>query len=65
MAFLRDLFGMGESQKAHQQVYGGGDDYDDDRGDRQQSEHQSSWTHEMVAGAAGFAGKMHILFNSI
>ena len=46
MSFFNDLFGHHEAQNAHKQVY----DYGDQR------EHQSSFTHEAIAGAAGFAG---------
>jgi hypothetical protein len=62
MAFLRDLFNMGESRNAHERVYGGGGgNYDNYQGDQQEHRHKSSWTHEIVAGAAGFAGKIYFL----
>ncbi|ORX90103.1 hypothetical protein K493DRAFT_318184 [Basidiobolus meristosporus CBS 931.73] len=37
---LGSLFGLGDSQEAHRQVYN--------------NEHQGSLTHEVIAGAAGF-----------
>jgi len=46
MSFLQNLFGHDESRQAHEQVYGGGGGNQDNQG---------SWTHELVAGAAGFA----------
>ena len=49
MAFLGNLFGADESKKAHEHVFGGANG--------EEPRHQSSWTHEIVAGAAGFAGK--------
>jgi len=53
MSFFSNLFDHGQSRKAHEQIYGGGDgDYG-----QQDSRHKSSWTEETVAGAAGFAGK--------
>ncbi len=42
---------MGDSQQAHQDVFG------------DQPSHHSSWTHEVVAGAAGFEGNIHIIFD--
>ncbi|KAK9760961.1 hypothetical protein K7432_014511 [Basidiobolus ranarum] len=39
---FENLLGLGESSQAHQQVYGGG------------GNHESSLTHEIIAGAAGF-----------
>jgi hypothetical protein len=53
MAFLQNLFGFGESKKAHEQFYGN-EGY---RNDQQQPHHKASFTHELVSGAAGFAGK--------
>jgi hypothetical protein len=53
MSFFQSLFGQQEAQNAHRQVYGdGGNDYQGGN----QGEHQSSFTHEAIAGAAGFAG---------
>jgi hypothetical protein len=53
MSFFSNLFDHGQSQKAHEQMYGGGGGgYG-----RQDSPHKSSWTEETVAAAAGFAGK--------
>jgi hypothetical protein len=58
MAFLQNLFGLGESKKAHEQFYG-------NDGYQQQHHHKSSFTHELVSGAAGFAGKIFIISISI
>ena len=52
MAFFRDLFSMDESKQAHAQIFGG------ENGE--EPHHQSTWTHEAVAGAAAFAGKIPI-----
>ncbi|UJR19512.1 hypothetical protein I4U23_022642 [Adineta vaga] len=43
MSFFNNLFRHHESQNVHAQVYAN------------QGEHQSSFTHEIIAGAAGFA----------
>jgi hypothetical protein len=53
MAFFRDLFNMNDSKQAHEDVYG------------QNARHHSSWTHELVSGAAGFAGKIHIYLHLV
>jgi hypothetical protein len=58
MEFLHNLFGSSESKKAHEQLYG----YD---GYQQQPHHKASFTHELVSGAAGFAGKIFIISISI
>jgi hypothetical protein len=67
MAFLRDIFNMNESKNAHERMYGGGDNFNDNyegyQDDQPERRHQSSWTHEMVAGAAGFAGKTNFRFD--
>ena len=52
MAFLRDLFSVDESKQAHAQIFGG------ENGEA--PHHHSTWTHEAVAGAAAFAGKIPI-----
>ncbi len=49
MSFLRDLFSHEDSKQAHEAIYGSN------------PQHQSSWTHELIGGAAGFAGKNLIL----
>lgn len=54
MAFLRDIFNMGESKNAYENMYGGGN-YE---GYQREQHHHSSWTHELVAGGAGFAGEI-------
>ena len=59
MAFLGHLFGMDESKQAYDHVYGGQSDYGGDYqqygNEQQERHHRSSWTHELIAGAAGFA----------
>jgi hypothetical protein len=50
MAFLHNMFSMSDSQQAHNDIFG------------EQSSHHSTWTHEVVSGAAGFAGKIPIIF---
>jgi hypothetical protein len=60
MAFLRDIFNFGESKNAHEHVYGGGN-YGEYQNNQQQHHHKSSWTHEIVSGAAGFAGTISFL----
>jgi hypothetical protein len=52
MSFFRELFSHEDSKQAHEDVYG------------EQHTHKSSWTHEIVSGAAGFAGKIYIHFTS-
>ncbi len=42
--FFLNLFSHDESKQAHEAVYGGN------------AQHHSSWTHELIGGAAGFAG---------
>jgi hypothetical protein len=48
--FFKNLFSHDESKQAHEAIYG------------DQPQHKSSWTHEMIGGAAGFAGKIYIIF---
>jgi hypothetical protein len=55
MDFLRGIFNMGDSQNAYDQVYGGGA--------YQGQPHKSSLSHELIGGAAGFAGKNYFLFD--
>jgi hypothetical protein len=50
MDFLGNMFNMDGSQNAYDHVYGG-------------AHHKSSFTHELIAGAAGFAGKNYFLFD--
>jgi hypothetical protein len=50
MSFFTDLFNHKDSQQAHEAIYG------------QETRHHSSWTHELIAGGAGFAGKIHSIF---
>jgi hypothetical protein len=50
MSFFQNLFNMNESQQAHETVFGS------------ESRHHSTWTHEVVSGAAGFAGKILMIF---
>ena len=52
MAVFSNLFDMNQSRNAHQQIFGNsaGDE------DGQAPLHHSSWTHELLAGAAAFAG---------
>ncbi|KAJ3152688.1 hypothetical protein HDU86_005563 [Geranomyces michiganensis] len=45
MGFFSNLFGSNDAQNAHAQVYGCG---------AIQEHHKSSFTHEVIAGAAGF-----------
>ena len=45
MDFLKNLFGHREAEAANNQVYGN---------ENPTAEHKSSWTHEIIAGAAGF-----------
>jgi hypothetical protein len=62
MNFLRDIFNMGQSKDAHERVYGGGGyggNYDVYQGYQPEHHHKSSWTHELIAGAAGFAGEIY------
>ncbi|CAF3324238.1 unnamed protein product [Rotaria socialis] len=56
MQFLQDLFSHSDSQRAHEQIYGGG--YREPR-----QNHKSSFTHELIAGGAGFAGEFLFLSN--
>ncbi|CAF1269229.1 unnamed protein product [Adineta steineri] len=51
MDFFKNLFNHDQAKNAHNQVYGGNQDnsYDD------QQQNQGSFTHEAIAGAAGFA----------
>ncbi len=46
MSFFSNLFNINDSKKAHEDIYG-----DEPR-------HHSTWTHELISGAAGFAGKI-------
>ncbi|CAF1166843.1 unnamed protein product [Adineta ricciae] len=48
MSFFENLFGHHEAQNAHRQMY---EDYSNDYDQR---EHKGSFTHEMIAAAAGF-----------
>jgi hypothetical protein len=50
MSFFNNLFNHDASKQAHEAIYG------------QEAQHQSSWTHELVSGGAGFAGKIDIIF---
>jgi hypothetical protein len=50
MAFFHDLFNIDDSKRAHEDIYG------------PEPSHHSTWIHELIAGAAGFAGKIHIFF---
>ena len=50
MQSFTDLFNHRDSKQAHEDIYG------------EEPRHQSSWTHELIAGAAGFAGNDYILF---
>ena len=52
MARFGDLFDMNQSRNAHQQIFGSSAE----SGEGQVYVHHSSWTHELVSGAAGFAG---------
>jgi hypothetical protein len=52
MSFFRDLFSHDDSKQAHEDIYG------------DQPRHKSSWTHELIGGAAGFAGKIYFIFTS-
>jgi hypothetical protein len=67
MAFLLKLFGMDDSKKAYDHVYDGqsyyGGDYQNYGNNQPQPHHKSSFTHEIIAGAAGFAGQIHLLFD--
>lgn len=45
MSFLEKIFGHHEAKNANEQVYGN---------EQPTREHKSSWTHEIIAGAAGF-----------
>jgi len=57
---LHNLFGHSESNKAYDQVYGSRNDYSGNyppsANNQPQPHHKSSWTHELIGGAAGFAG---------
>ncbi len=53
---------MGQSREAHERVYGGGGsdgNYNGYQGNLPEEHHKSSWTHELVGGAAGFAGETY------
>lgn len=41
---------LGDSQDAHEQVYGGGNNDDEDYGNK------AKFSHELIAGAASFEG---------
>lgn len=60
MAFLLNLFGMNDSKNAYDHVYEGqggyGPDYQYYGNNQQAPQHKSSLTHEVISGAAGFAG---------
>lgn len=66
MAFLHNLFGMHESKNAYDQVYQGQGGYGSDNQnygyEHRAHHHKSSFTHEIIAGAAGFAGEVSILY---
>lgn len=53
MSFFHNLFNIHDSKQAHEDVYGS------------ESGHNSSLTHEVVAGAAAFEGRIHFNFHSI
>jgi hypothetical protein len=62
MDFLSNIFNIGQSREAHERVYGGsgpGGNYDGYQGNLPEQHHKSSWTHELVGGAAGFAGEIY------
>jgi len=62
MEFLHNIFNMGQSKEAHERLYDGGSfggNYDDYQGNLPEHHHKSSWTHELIAGAAGFAGEIY------
>ncbi len=50
MSFFHNLFNMDDSQQAHEAIFGG------------EPRHHSEWTHELIAGGAGFAGEIFVLF---
>ncbi len=60
---------MGQSQNAYDHVYEGQGTYDPnyqyDPNGQQQPHHKSSLTHEIIGGAAGFAGEIHFLSTSV
>lgn len=66
MPFLHHLFGMHESKNAYDQVYEGRGGYGPDNQyygyEQPAHHHKSSLTHEIIAGAAGFAGEVSIRF---
>ena len=66
MAFLHHLFGMNESRNAYNHVYEGRGGYGPDNQsygyEQPAHHHKSSLTHEIIAGAAGFAGEVSIPF---
>ncbi len=49
MQSFTDLFNHSASRQAHEDIYG------------QEPRHQSSWTHEIISGAAGFAGNIYFI----
>ncbi len=60
MSFLHNLFGMNDSKNAYDHVYEGRGGYSPDNQyyehHQQQPHHKASLSHEVIAGAAGFAG---------
>jgi hypothetical protein len=52
MSFFANLFSHDDSKQAHEDIYG------------DQPRHKSSWTHELIGGAAGFAGKISFILSS-
>ncbi len=46
MSFFHNLFNIGDSKQAHEDIFG------------EEPRHHSSWTHELIGGAAGFAGTL-------
>ena len=59
MSFLKKLFNHDEAKNAHNQVYGG----DQNDSNDYQQQNQGSFTHEAIAGAAGFAGEYIFSFS--
>jgi hypothetical protein len=51
--FFNDLFNMGDSQQAYQTA---------NNADPNIPEHKAKLSHEVISGAAGFAGQIDILF---
>lgn len=51
MDFFSGLFNTNDSQQAHAAIYGS------------EPRHESSWTHELISGAAGFEGSIYNYFS--